>query len=482
MRIAVVYPEVLDMARYRELRREFPPFGALYIAATLETAGHDVTIFKLAPDSVVFDFSSFDVVGFSISASATFNLFLECRQKSAFADNALLLAGGVHATLLPGQTLLDLQPDAVAIGEGEDTILELIAAAQSRDFSGIQGICYLSGKDIVFTSPRRIAKNIDRFQFPARHLLEESDFIMSDRMSDTAVRMTHIMPGRGCPFPCRYCASAQTTAQFRTGENVRLELEHLIERYGIQGFAVVGNDFVLSKANVADIADSIESLELSWATLARVDRVDSDVLANMRRSGCYEIEFGVESGSQRILDAMDKRASLDDARRALRDTSEAGIKSKVFLVHGYPGEDAASTDETMRFLDEIGTHVHRVSLFRFVPLPGTYVYNNAVELGIRGTPHSPSWDGDWGKFHIHHNHHHWWGTPEDFESLTREYERLREYVEDRWPSRFAREELPGDRWAEQSTRMAQPSRWVELGGEEKYASPRKNRRGLTTLR
>jgi radical SAM superfamily enzyme YgiQ (UPF0313 family) len=130
-------------------------------------------------------------------------------------------------------------------------------------------------------------------------------------------------------------------------------------------------------------------------------------------------------------------------------TYEAGIKNKVFLVHGYPPEDMESVNETMQFLDEVGQWVERVSLFRFVPLPGTYVYNNPDQFGLRGTDKCADWDGDWGKYHIHHNHHHWWGTDEQFEELTASYWRLREYVESRWPSRFTLDEMPDDKWQTQ---------------------------------
>jgi radical SAM superfamily enzyme YgiQ (UPF0313 family) len=454
MRVAVVYPEVLDMARYRELRKEFPPFGALYIAASLESAGHDVEIYKLTPDRLIYDFSTHDVVAFSVSASATFNMFLECRGKSVFGERALLIAGGIHANLFPEQCLEELKVAAVCIGEGEDTVIDLVDQYERRDFAQVAGICYWDHGVVSRSTKRRLAKNVDRFIFPARHLIPQEDFVMSDRMSNTSVRMTHIMPGRGCPFPCRYCASAQTTAQYRSGANVRKELEHLISVYDIGGFAVVGNDFILSKTNVADICESIRPLSLSWATLSRVDRVDPDTLAQMRLAGCYEIEYGVESGSQRILDAMDKRATVAQVESALCYTANAGIKNKVFLVHGYPGEDDSSTDETIRLLERVGDWIERVSLFRFVPLPGTYVYNNAIEMGIRGTPHSADWDGDWGKFHIHHNHQHWWGDAARFTALTASYERLRDYVESQWPSRFSREELPVDKWQEQSRRMA----------------------------
>ncbi len=454
MKVALVYPEVLDMARYREMRREFPPFGVLYLAAILEERGIGVQIFTLKPDALQFDFREFDAVGFSVSASATFNMFMECRQRSQISPDSLLMAGGVHANLYPEQTLTDLRVDVVGVGEGEDTIWELLNHPKSKPFNDVNGVCFLSNGNAVRTPPRQTTRYIDRFPFPARHLLNRADFIMTDRMSDTDVPMTHIMPGRGCPFPCRYCASAQTKVQYRTGANIRSELVHLAAAYGIRGFAVVGNDFILSKANVYDICSQIADLNLRWATLSRVDRVDSELLCALYNAGCYEIEYGVESGSQRVLDAMDKRASVDQIRFALKETHKAQIKSKVFLVHGYPGEDEKSTDETIRLLDETGSFIHRVSLFRFVPLPGTFAHNNARSLGIRGTYGEDGWDGDWGKFHIHHNHHHWWGTAADFDKLTKHYWKLHAYVESRWPSKYGLTELPQDSWASQSSAFA----------------------------
>jgi anaerobic magnesium-protoporphyrin IX monomethyl ester cyclase len=454
MRVAVIYPEVLDMARYRERRKEFPPFGALYIGAALESRGHEVEIKKIDPYNVTLDLLEFDAIAFSISASATFTLFLECRFGSRIRPDTLLMAGGVHVNLLPEQTLRDLAVDVIGVGEGEDTINEILEHIADRDFSSIPGVAYLSEGAYVATPARSIAKNIDRFPLPARHLIPTGDFVLSDRMSNTDVRMTHIMPGRGCPFPCRYCASAQTRVQYRSGENIAYELRHLIDTYDIKGFAVVGNDFILNKRNVSDICASIKELDLQWATLSRVDRVDPTILREMKDAGCYELEFGVESGSQRVLDYMDKRATIDQARVALTETYNHGIKNKVFLVHGYPGEDTESTEETMRFLDDVGDRIERVSLFRFVPLPGTFVYNNPDMFQLRGLPMQPDWDGNWGKFHIHHNHHHWWGSARDFERLTEDFWRLWEYVEERWPSRIPLAELPPDQWQEQSARMA----------------------------
>lgn len=450
MKVAVIYPEVLDMARYRDKRKEFPPFGALYIASAIELAGNEVTIFKLHPEKLVFDFSSFDALAFSISASATFNMFMECRYKSKINSDTLIMVGGIHANLFPEQTLIDLKPDVVGVGEGEETILEILKEKETKQFKKITGVCYLENGIPVKTQSRKLSKNIDNFPLPARHLLEIDDFIMNDRLSNINTIMTHIMPGRGCPFPCRFCASAQTSVQYRSGADIRNELIHLIDKYGIKGFAVVGNDFILNKNNVTDICSSIEDLKFSWATLSRVDRVDTQILKSMKKAGCYELEFGVEAGSQKILDTMQKQITLQQIYDGLKMSHDSGINNKVFLIHGFPGENYETTMETIELMEKISNYVKRISLFRFVPLPGTYVHSYASMFKIRGTYNSPEWDGDWGKFHIHHNHQHWWGTQKDFDELNKSYKVLFDYVESKWPSRFKLNDLSDDKWQQQS--------------------------------
>jgi radical SAM superfamily enzyme YgiQ (UPF0313 family) len=114
-----------------------------------------------------------------------------------------------------------------------------------------------------------------------------------------------------------------------------------------------------------------------------------------------------------------------------------GIKVKLFLIHGYPGENLDTTHETMTLLDELAGDIERVSLFRFVPLPGTYVYDHPEEFDLHGTDRDPGWDGDWSRYHIHHNHLHWWGSAEDFALVQRGYEELAAMVDRLWPERFA---------------------------------------------
>ncbi len=436
MRVALVYPEVYDLARFKEKRKEFPPFGVLYLASVAQQAGHEVAIFKVTDQDWRLDLTGFEAVGFSIPSSATYGIIKNARLDSAYDEEVLIMVGGVHPNFYPESTLTDIRPHVVGVGEGEDTFLALLAEASTRRFGRVEGVCYFGDRGPTRTTPRKPMRDIDVLPLPARHLLDPADLVMSDRLSTSDLQMAHVMFSRGCPFPCRFCAAAQTRIQYRSGASARLELEHMIESYGIDGFAIVDDNFIVNKNKVRDICRCIRDLDLRWSALSRVDTIDGALLDDMAASGCIEVKFGMESGSEVLLEAMRKNTKQHQIRAAVRMARQAGIKVKLFLIHGYPGENLHTTRETMGLLDELAPDIERVSLFRFVPLPGTYVYDHPEEFDLHGTDRDPGWDGDWSRYHIHHNHLHWWGSEADFTSVQKGYEELAGMVDHLWPERF----------------------------------------------
>lgn len=214
--------------------------------------------------------------------------------------------------------------------------------------------------------------------------------------------------------------------QYRSEWHIRQELQHLKDNYGIEGFAVVGDNFLVNKRRVRSICESIGNLDLKWSTLSRVDTVDYDSLEVMYDAGCIEIKFGVESGSELILKAMGKGISVNQIYNAIKMTHSVGIKVKVFIIHGYPGENMKTTQETITLLNDLSDMIERVSLFRFVPLPGSRVYNEAKENRLIIS------DNDWNRCHIHHNPNHWWGDESDFAVVEKSYNQLDKFILEKW--------------------------------------------------
>lgn len=254
---------------------------------------------------------------------------------------------------------------------------------------------------------------------------------MHDRLPAVGVTpMAHVMFSRGCPFPCAFCAAGKTEIRYRSGASAREELLALVSDYEIAGFAIVDDNFIVRRSSVSEICRAISDLGLHWSALSRVDTVNSSLLDELYTAGCVELKYGIESGSERILRAMKKNTTQDRIRRTVEATKSRGINVKAFIIHGFPGEDMASTLETIALLERLKEEISRISLFRFVPLPGTDAYDNAFEYGIRYTHRDRQrWDGDWSRFHIHHNDQHWWGSDDQFEEMSAGYELLRDYIE-----------------------------------------------------
>ncbi|MFO7807443.1 MAG: radical SAM protein [Candidatus Moraniibacteriota bacterium] len=428
MKVAIIYPEVYDIARFGRKRKEFTPFGVLYLATILNLqSGVEVEIFAVESKNDFLDLTEFDVVAFSIPSSVTYSIVKAVRFSSFYSKNALIIAGGVHPTIFPEETLLDLKVDAVGHGQGDETILELLQEKRKRNFSRVKGLCYRENGNMVLTSQRPLKKTLDHLPIiPNRNLLPDPEFILNDRLSNTNHRMTHIMISQGCPFSCNFCASQQRYLQYRSGWHVFEELKYLKETYNIEGFAEVGDNFLVNKRNVYDICEAINPLGLEWSTLSRVDTVDYDLLETMHESGCIEIKFGIESGSELILKKMGKGISLNQIYNAVKMTYASGIKVKVFIIHGFPGENHETTQETLNLLDDLSGMIERISLFRFVPLPGSRVYEKGGEYNL-------NLEGDvWEKCHIHHNRNHWWGTEDDFRIVESSCRRLEEFVRKKW--------------------------------------------------
>lgn len=372
-KICLVYPECYEVAKFGNKRKEFPPFGVMYLASALEKENYDVKIIATSNDNNCFDFSDFDMIGFSISSSLAYPLIKETRENSIFKANSLIIAGGIHASLYPNEIIKDLDCDIVSIGEGEKTIVEIAKATSLDDISKIKGIYYKKDNSIYITEKRNDINDLDTLAFPARHLLPKEDIVM-ERLSNTSLSIAHVLFSRGCPYHCNFCANQNHNVRYRSKDNIKEELEFLIKDYGIKGFCVVDDNFLVNKEKAMEIIREISKLNLKWSTLARVDNVDLELLKELKNSGCIEIKYGVESGSQKMLDLMNKKITVSEIKNAFNLTKDVGINAKALIMHGFPKEDINTTKETIALLEELKMCISRVGLTYFTYLPGSPIY------------------------------------------------------------------------------------------------------------
>ncbi len=293
--------------------------------------------------------------------------------------NIVTIAKGAHFNTLDIQAMEDCPALDIGLrGEYEETCRDI---ARGRPIEQISGLTWRRGDKVVRNPNRPLPANLDRLPFPARHLARNDLYIRPD----TGEAQTTIVTNRGCPFSCTYCLANQVSGlknRYRSVENVMDELRECVHRHGIRNFLFRSDLFTQNKKWVIQLCDRIveERLDISWAANSRVDTVNPDVLAAMKRAGCWLIAFGVEKGSNEALELIEKKATVEQAREALRLTREAGIRRSIYILVGLPADDRPTIEQDIRFARELDPDY--LEIFYPYPFPGTPLYREAVAAGL----------------------------------------------------------------------------------------------------
>ena len=374
-------------------RRFTPPLGLAYLAAVLERAGIPVIILDMAPAEMrperVRDYvTGVGLVG--ISANMTFtvpNALAVARHVKGAGGGSIVVLGGNHATFESGQLLRDPAVDAVCLGEGEMTFLEVAQRALAREpLAGCPGVASRDGGGSVVVGPARPrAQDLDRIPLPARHLLPMHSY---DRQGQ-------LVSSRGCPFSCSYCStSAYNGNQVRWHSLKRVlgEIEILTHDYGCREVMFTDDIFGASRPRLMEFCRliSINHPGVKWTCNTRTDNVDYEMLRTMRDAGCLGILLGIESANRAVLEAADKRLDIEHSLQVFAWCRELGIRTKGTFIIGLPGETPASTKRTADFIRRARPDVVTVNIL--MPFPGTPVRERAKELGVRVLSH------DYGRY------------------------------------------------------------------------------------
>lgn len=421
MKILLLYCSDYSIARFGLKRKEFPPIGLLYLAAACEKNKIEVEIKDLSridegsiPNSYI--------IGLSINSSYIYPAFYR-RIKEIRSKCIFLLIGGQHATLFPKETLKELNADYVMVGEGEFILPELIKTCylehkKDDPVTHIKGVYNNFNIDSADYDEKFRIKDLDQLAFPARHLLPREEIVLDSRIPHTDVLSTNIITSRGCPYTCNFCGNIYKGFAFRSGKNVEEEIRFILKNYPeIGGLVFLDENLFFNKKHAADIIHCMSLFDLKWTCNARVDGYTCDILPMLKDSGCVEIKYGIESGSQKILDNMHKGITIQQIERTLKCTYNSGIKTKCFLMYGFPGDNCESAYETIGLIERNRLYIDRVNLFSFSPVPNSPIYNS---MKCR--------DFSWEDYRIYHQLKHWWGDNEEYQEVKRGYKLLKDYI------------------------------------------------------
>jgi len=378
-------------------RSLFVPMGISYLTAYLESEGFNVDVydFQASPFSAEgfvdrLQETKPGIIGIS-STTLTYNPALKLAKvaKKACPDS-LVIMGGPHVTVLDEETLLECpEIDVVVRGEGERTLLEIAKLKASSSLSKLNevlGITFRKNGEIVRTADRPFIQDLDALPFPA------FDHLPIDRYRLFGRRYLPIITSRGCPFKCTFClASKMSGRMFRAQSPKRVihDLETLRDKYGAEAITFYDDTFTFDMERVERICEEIKrrDFRVPWDCRTRVDRVSKRLLAIMKSANCELIHFGVESGSQEMLNAMKKGVTVEQNLRAIKWAKESGMLVAISVIIGYPGENEKTVEETVEFIRK--TEPDYVYVCIPTPYPGTELYDIIKGLGWKM---STNWD------------------------------------------------------------------------------------------
>ncbi len=377
-----------------------PPLGIGYVAASLENTPHDVRLLdahvgRMTDRDVqmVVENEKPDVVGLTFTTENRFEAFATARAIREAAPGCHLTAGGPHVSLAATDTLEGVSVfDSVVAGEGEITMVELVEAlstGREQDLGKIGGLVYRDSDGAIRSNPvRDRIMDLDSIPFPARHLYPPmSDYHFQFEVPGKGIRQfSNLMTSRGCPCACNFCATPKVwgrQVRMRSPENIMSEIDLMVERHGAQALWFFDDTFNSSPNRVRKLCAMIRDrkYDLPWFCEVRVDQMSKDLLADMRDAGCYTIGFGVESGSQRILDdVVGKHLKLEKVHELYGWCRELDVIANPFFILSHPTEtweEARMTIDLIRKFRESA----QVSMAFMHVYPGTDLEREARRIG-----------------------------------------------------------------------------------------------------
>lgn len=385
---------------YSKISKSFgktPPINLAMLAAYLLSKGFDVKIFDPAVDDTKLEEihtylpKDFDVIGVS-SFSPTIKesvKILEIAKK--INPRCIAVMGGSHLTALPNRTMEEFSViDYGIVGEGEITLFELLETLKQKDdVSKVKGVVYRDNSIIKFTGQRDRIRDLDSLPFPAYHLLPMDRYKLKLHhfWSQGDIEFspyTNLFTSRGCYYNCNFCGISTLWGNvmcFKSAEYILNEIELLVKNYNVKCIEISDSCILTDKQRLHKILDGLieRDYNLNFTCMLRVDGVDEETLRKLKKAKFRLLRFGVESGCQRILDAMNKRYRVSQIKETFRLVHKVGIAASACIIIGYPGETKETFEETLKLLDEIKPTA--VDFYIALPLVGSELYKIALKNG-----------------------------------------------------------------------------------------------------
>lgn len=293
-----------------------------------------------------------------------------------------IVFGGYHASSKPAECIQQPSVDYVIRGDGEEAFMEIVNGMAPEQ---IKNLTYLSKGKLINNPERPMPKDLDIYPVPSYHLLPLDKYFPAVGVYKRLPAMS-VVTSRGCPGKCTFCYQPYgTNLRWHSAERVFEEVKLLVTKYGFKEICFYDDNFATNKARVRKICEYLmeSKLDIVWSCFSRVDWADAELLKLMKKAGCHQIMFGVESGDQGMLDNMRKQVTIEKIRQAIQWTKDAGIDCRAAFLFGMPGETEESMKKTIDFALELDPDIAQFNIA--TPNPGTQLYDWAEKNGYLAT-------------------------------------------------------------------------------------------------
>ncbi len=381
-------------AKEQAIMRPYPPLGILSIAGWLTQQGHDVDVFDTT-FSTPQQFRQYvrtlqpAVVGIYANLMTRRTVVETIGWIRVIAPSATVVIGGPEATHHVDR-FLDSGADVIVIGEGEATMADLVEHLErDEELDGVDGIAFRRDGTSVRTAPRELIRPIDQLPFPKREAVDMHAYIDAWKRHH-GMSTVSISTMRGCPYTCRWCSRAVYGGSYRRRSPAVVvdEMLDIRRRYAPDALWFVDDVFTISHGWLESFTREVidRNAVVPYECITRADRMNERVVELLRDSGCFRVWIGAESGSQRVLDAMDRRVEVEQVRTMIGLAKSHGIETGTFIMLGYPGETEDDILETVRHL--VGCDPDHFTMTLAYPIAGTPLYDD-----VRSTITSmPPWE------------------------------------------------------------------------------------------
>ena len=379
----------------KHITNNSPSLGLLHLAAEVREHGFtpsiiESDIFNLNVEQIVERIvkQNPQYVGITLFTVGVWSAATIAKKIKEASPEITIIVGGPHISSMGKETIERFnQFDYAVDGEGEKILIELLNALENKqDLLSVPGLIYRNEFQILKTPGKPINRVLDELPFPAWDLLPDFPIAYKPAIYDyPRGPAATIAASRGCPFHCKFCDTSTFGASVRhySPKIVFKMMKHLNEKYGVRHIGFVDDLFLASKIRVQELCELIldDGLNVTWSCTARVDTVKPDILGLMKKAGCWEISFGLETGSNDLLKKMDKKAEVEKSEQAVKWTAAAGIRTKGLFMLGFPGEDEHTIQQTKDFIRNIPMTI--MNLTKFTPYPGSPIYLEIYGTNIR---------------------------------------------------------------------------------------------------